>query len=229
MSPLRRSSITVALAVALRATLAVTMRVRALALRAALALALAAALAVALAGCGAHAADRAAPPAAPAPLTPFAEHGLTAELPAGWQGATVSLTPHLVDPREVLAVATFPLRYRRTSCVHVAGSALEDLGPRDAFVTLLERGLDPASTWPDFPARPARFGPALGGPSEASACVPSVRFEDHWFGFSDGGRHFHVMVAFGPQAPDEVRRQAWAILDSLRVDPGVVPDWKSSG
>jgi hypothetical protein len=26
-----------------------------------------------------------------------------------------------------------------------------------------------------------------------------------------------------------VQRQAWAILDSLRVDPGAVPDWQSSG
>jgi len=37
------------------------------------------------------------------------------------------------------------------------------------------------------------------------------------------------MVAFGPQASAEVHRQAWAILDSLAVDPSVVPDWKSSG
>ena len=109
------------------------------------------------------------------------------------------------------------------------GSALEDLGPRDAFVTLLERGLDPSSTWSDFPARPARFGAALGVPSEASQCVPTARFTDHWFGFTDGGRHFHVLVAFGPDAPAEVQRQAWEILDRLRIDPAVRPDWPSSG
>ena len=113
-------------------------------------------------------------------------------------------------------------------CAHVPGSVLEDVRPGDAFVTLQERGLG-AAAGPDFPARPAHFGPELGGPSEASACVPSARFADHWFGFSDGGRHFHVMVAFGPQASADVRRQAWAILDSLAVDPSVVPDWKSSG
>jgi hypothetical protein len=38
-----------------------------------------------------------------------------------------------------------------------------------------------------------------------------------------------VMVAVGPQASADVQRQAWAILDSLRVDPGVVPNWQSSG
>jgi hypothetical protein len=48
-------------------------------------------------------------------------------------------------------------------------------------------------------------------------------------GEADGGRAFHVMVAFGPQASGEVQRQAWAILDGLRVDPSVVPDWQSSG
>jgi hypothetical protein len=189
-------------------------------------------VALAIAGC---AETVPAPPQARQAATPVASlvtvrgHGLTAELPPGWQAASGSLTPHLVDPREALAVATFPLRYREAGCAHLPSSALQDLGPDDALVTLQERGLDPAATWPDFPARPAHFGPDLGGPSAASRCVPTARFADHWFGFSDGGRHFHVMVAFGLQASAEVQRQAWAILDSLRVDPGVVPAWPSAG
>jgi hypothetical protein len=156
-------------------------------------------------------------------------HGLTAELPPGWQAARESLTPHLTDPREELAVGTYPLRYRQTECAHMPGSALEALGPGDAFVTLEERGLGIPDGEADFPARPARFGPELGGPSEAGACAPGAHFSDHWFGFSDGGRHFHVLVAFGPQASAQVQGQAWAILDGLRVDPGVTPDWQSSG
>jgi hypothetical protein len=135
----------------------------------------------------------------------------------------------LTDPREVLAVATFPLRYRRTACTHVAGSAFEDLGPDDAFVTLLERGLDRGSAWLDFPERPVHFGPHLGGPSEASACVPGAHFNDHWFGFTAQGRHFHADVAFGPQASAATRAEAWAILDSLRVDPRTRPDWRAAG
>jgi hypothetical protein len=59
--------------------------------------------------------------------------------------------------------------------------------------------------------------------------VPSARFTDHWFAFTDGDRHFHVLVAFGPQAPAAGRREAWAILDSLRIDPRVRPGWRSSG
>jgi hypothetical protein len=172
-------------------------------------------------------ADQAAPPST-APMTVSA-HGLSAELPPGWQPAGESLTPNLTDPREELAVGTYPLRYRQTVCAHMPGSALEDLGPGDAFVTLEERGLGVPDGEGDFPPRPAQFGPALGGPSEAGTCAPGAHFSDRWFGFSDGGRNFHVLVAFGPQASAQVQRQAWAILDGLRVDPGVVPDWRSAG
>ena len=74
---------------------------------------------------------------------------------AGWRPARGSLSPGLDDPREVLAVATIALRYRPTACAHVTGSALQDLGPHDAFVTLQERGLDPGSSPADVPnARP---------------------------------------------------------------------------
>ena len=75
-------------------------------------------VALAIAGC-AETDTAAAPPqgqARQAPAPPAVEvrqHGLTAELPQGWHSAAESLTPHLVDPREELAVATFPLRYRQ--------------------------------------------------------------------------------------------------------------------
>lgn len=178
-------------------------------------------LALSLSACGAE--EAAAPP-----VTAGAR-GVSVELEDGWQAAPASLTPNLTDPREVLAVGTYPLRYRESECAHMPGSALQDMGPADALVTVQERGTDPGSRWPDFPPRPARFGPELGGASEASACAPGTRFTDHWFGFSDGNRHFHVLVAFGPQASPTVRAQAWAILDRLQIDPAVTPDWRSSG
>jgi hypothetical protein len=183
-------------------------------------------VALAMAGCAETAAE---PQQARQAAITVRAHGLTAELPAGWQDASESLTPHLTDPREELAVGTYPLSYRQTGCAHMPGSALEALGPGDAFVTLEERGRGVPDGAASFPPRPARFGPALGGASEAGACAPGTHFSDHLFGFSDGGRHFHVLVAFGPQASAQVQRQAWAILDTLRVDPGVVPDWQSAG
>jgi hypothetical protein len=153
-------------------------------------------------------------------------HGLNFELPSGWQRARVNLTPHLVDPREVLSVGTFPLRYRPGGpCAQFPVSALEDLGPRDAFITIQERGRGSAA---GFPPRPRHFGPRLGGPSEAPGCVPGKSFTDHWFTFADGGRHFHVLVVFGSAANGAVERQAWHILDSLEVDPRLKPTWRSS-
>jgi hypothetical protein len=184
---------------------------------------------LALAGCGGTDTERAAVATPVAYRVVEGERGLAVELPEGWQRAAATLTPRLTDPVEVLAVGTFPLREGGDNCSHMAERALTEIGARDAFVTLLERGYDRGSTWPDFPPRPERFGPGLGGPSEASACVRGSRFTDHWFGFTDGGRHFHVLVAFGPDAPPAVRDQAWAVLDSLRVDPSIQPDWPSSG
>jgi hypothetical protein len=55
------------------------------------------------------------------------------------------------------------------------------------------------------------------GPPAAPAC------------FGDAGRVFHVFVGVGKDAPEEVRREAFEILDTLRFDPGVKPDWQSAG
>jgi hypothetical protein len=180
-------------------------------------------VALALDGCAGH---HAATPAVP-PLTD-AGHGLQVRLPHGWRLASVNLTPHLTDPREELSAATFRMRYRPGACAQFPVSAIADLGPRDALVTLQERGLDPGYSWPDFPRRPADFGPELGGQADVRGCLPSARFTDHWFGFSDSGRHFHVLVVFGIDAPASVRAQAWRILDSLRVNPRVRPMWRAT-
>jgi hypothetical protein len=152
--------------------------------------------------------------------------GITAQLPDGWQATRTILTPHLGDPRQAFAAATYPLRYRPTDCAQVPGSALEDLGPRDAFVELEERGRGRGAVWPP---RPERFGPSLGTASTSNDCVPRASFREHWFEFEDAGRRFHVRVAFGLQAPATVQDDAWSILDSLEIDPAVKPDWENVG
>ena len=139
-------------------------------------------------------------------------HGVSVDLPARWQPATHSLTPQLLDPHELLSAGTFRLRYRELGCTQFPSSALLDLGPADALVTVQERH---ART--HFSKRPAHFGPLPNDRSEASECVPKARFTDHWQQFRDHGRSFHVLVAFGPRASAKTRRDAWAILDSLVV------------
>ena len=153
--------------------------------------------------------------------------GISAELPAGWQQAEESLTPHLTDPREVLSVGTFPMRHREAPCAQVPTAALMDLGARDAFVSLQERGVGGGER--DFPPRPERFGPGLGTRSAGADCVRDGRFTEHWFGFADGGRRFHVRVALGHDASETTRDEAWRVLDSLRVEPRIRPHWESAG
>jgi hypothetical protein len=138
-------------------------------------------------------------------------HGVSAQLPPGWQVAPRPLTT-TSDPRERLSVGTYPLRYRQVGCYHMPSSALLDLGPRDALVTLLERHNG------RFPHRPEHFGPRRhDSGSDAQDCAPKAHFTDHWQTFRQSGRNFHVLVAFGPRASASTRRQAWGILDGLKV------------
>lgn len=106
-----------------------------------------------------------------------AEWGYTVNVPDGWQRAVQSLTPGLTDPREILSLGTFPVRYRPSECGQFPTSALEDMAASDVFLTIQERGLDPDSAWRDFPPRPSRFRFEPGQGSEAPDCVRGpVRF-----------------------------------------------------
>ena len=154
------------------------------------------------------------------------------KLPANWQLADRPLTPRLMEPREVLSVGTFPLRYRPTDCEAWAGSAQQDL-PRDgAFVTVLERGYG----WPAgaFPRRPATLTYEAEETPSPSGCPatddpqgPRTVGLDQDVRFSDAGRNFHLLVTFGPDASLALRHQAYRIIDTLRFDPQAKPDWPS--
>ena len=170
------------------------------------------------AGCGA---DRERPAAveAPQPISIRSEeHGFTAELPPGWHLAPRTLTPELSNPVEILSAGTVAgAKPEQGPCAHIPVGALERMGPEDAFVTVQERYGEP-----EFPARPPRFTlPPRSDDTDAEACVSDPqRLEFHWFGFRDAGRGFHVLVVLGRDAPPERRREAEALLDSLRFDPG---------
>jgi hypothetical protein len=168
---------------------------------------------IAVAACGGSA-QRPAPtvPAA----TAYSAHGLTVALPSGWRVARTTLTPNLADPRERLTVATFPLSARRNRCAQFP-AALSDVGPRDAFVTVQEQS---RSTRMLFPQRPTRFGASTGTAlTEASACSPDTPSAKRWMSFSDHGRNFYALVAWGPAATLATRDAAFRILDGLRVTP----------
>jgi hypothetical protein len=149
------------------------------------------------------------------------EHwGYTVSLPAGWHLAKQSLSPTLVDPKEILFAATFRIGRGHELC-----QALARIPPDRAIVTLQERARA-ARDDPTFPSRPASFepDPRLPGKSEWPYCLrgykePPIPMLDYWFGFRDAGRAFHVFVGIGKEAPQDLRREAFGILDRLRVDP----------
>jgi hypothetical protein len=134
--------------------------------------------------------------------------------PAGWHVVGHSLTPHLLNPRQLLTVGTgrLPAGGR---CAQFPSAALAAMRPADVLVAVQERFGESTA----FPPRPARFALAPTR-SEAEECVGAhAVFVSHWSEFRDGGRGFHVLVAVGRAAPDAKVREALGVLDSLRVTP----------
>lgn len=155
--------------------------------------------------------------------------GYEVRLPPGWQLSSESLTPRLTEPRELLSAGTFPLRFREAPCNHMPVGALRAIGPEDGFVTILERGRDPGSSWSEFAPRPDRFAgsaePQRGDVSDCLDAQPGL--VEYWTPFTDADRHLYAMVVLGPEASESIRSEAFALLDSLRLDP-VQPGWEAS-
>jgi hypothetical protein len=157
-----------------------------------------------------------------------ARWGYSVRIPSGWHRAEGALTS-LMDPVETLVVATYRPRSGSDRCGPLAFGGFD---ANEALVTVLERGLDPESEWHDFPPRPPRFAYEAGQTSEFADCLRTtdgIRLKNHWFRFTDAGRHFHVLVAIGAEAPASAEADAYGLLDSLQFDPSVKPDWRSSG
>jgi hypothetical protein len=155
--------------------------------------------------------------------------GYSVTVPDGWHRAEHNLTAQITDPIEMLSLATAPFRRGEGLC-----EALARVVPEGGLVAVQERGAG-AHDSPDFPARPAHFRPKRvdEGYSTWPHCgvqdgEPPIPMDHYWFGFSDAGRAFHVLVAFGKEASEQVREEAFAALDSLRLDPEVTPDWPSA-
>ena len=145
------------------------------------------------------------------------DYHFSVRYPSDWYRAEESLTPNLLDPKEILSLGTYPLRPGGDRCSHFPVQALEDLGPTDAFLSIQERTDPPAGRYPPRP-RPFEL-PADPPSSEAGMfCVADApRFED-WVPFSDGERAFYLIVTLGQEISEETRRQTAEILESVRFD-----------
>jgi hypothetical protein len=165
---------------------------------------------VALAGCG----DL--EPAEDARWVTFRdrERGFGVRYPADWEQADVRLTPDLADPRELLSVGTFAPRAGGDRCSHVPVRALEDFGPRDAFISIQERTEPRAGEFEpraDFRAPTAR--------RTGRFCVPDAQRLDDWLFFSDAGQGFYAIVALGTEASSTTRHELVEVLNSLEFEP----------
>jgi len=165
-------------------------------------------LAVVLAGCGGGSKHG-------APTLRHAD-GLTYLLPAGWHVAGRSLTPHLVNPRELFVAGTGRLVSGPGGCAQMPSRALGAMGSSDVLVTLQERFGSAAAV----AARPRRFTLSGFSPSEADQCAGArPAFVSHLSEFSSGGRAFEALVAVGRSASRARVREALGLLDSLRIAP----------
>jgi hypothetical protein len=140
--------------------------------------------------------------------------------PPDWKIAGANLTPHLTDPREVVALGTFPLQPADHNCAHIPVNALEQMGPTDGFIWITERAGTSAPT-PNFGPRPTSIGPTTGTDAnggDLAACLDhpllgtarAISFDDH-------GRHFTISYAVGSDATAQRRDDILAILNSFQV------------
>jgi hypothetical protein len=190
-------------------------------------------LAGAICGCG-SAADGAMKGAPPPGWTTYADvrRGLSVDLPPGWHRARKSLTPDLADPREILSVGSYPLRYDADARCHLPSCplpAIDDFGPADVLVSIQERGAsDRARSLgtsrrrmvAGFPRRPRPFEldplDIRYPPGKGSRCVRLRIGEASFTPFRDAGRAFYAFVAVGRSASSASRRDVLRVLDRVR-------------
>jgi hypothetical protein len=156
------------------------------------------------------------------------DRGYSVSFPRSWHRATERLS-RITDPRELLSLATVRLRWQRTDCEAFAGAAGAGMSARDVVLTVWERGYDRGADWSDFPPRPRRFATTARGKPAGHGCGEPAGTTIYWRNFTDAGRHFHVLVRVGPDAPPREAAQTWRILDRLRLSGDYRPDWLASG
>jgi hypothetical protein len=200
-------------------------------------------LALSTGGCGDAGGARAGEPPAGWTTHRDARRGLSIDLPPGWHRARESLTPDLADPREILSVGSYPLRYSAKARCHVPGCplpAIDDFGPTDVLVSIQERGASDsvgsvgvprARMVAGYPPRPRPFTvdpmDLRYAPSERRHCARLRIGAASFTPFRDAGRAFYAFVAIGRSASERTRRDALRLLDTLRFTPAPVAGRRS--
>jgi hypothetical protein len=150
------------------------------------------------------------------------ERGLTLSHPPDWFVAPQNLTPHLGKanrPWEIVSLGTYKrLDPADHNCAHIPVNALENLGPGDAFISVLERR--PPSHELTTP-RPRRFGPNSGVDGNDTEVVDCLSVPPEaairWIPFAAAEREFYVIVAIGTDATPQRRAETYHMLDAMTI------------
>lgn len=146
-------------------------------------------------------------------------HRFVVDYPSRWIRANVRLTPFLSNPREVLTIATFPLRPGGPRCAQFPTRALSRLESVDVLLSIQEQfGIGSPST-SDFRPKPTHVALAMGHRTEAEQCVTRPRFVSHMIGFSQAGRRFLAFIAIGTGVPAAESAVALRVIDSFIASP----------
>jgi hypothetical protein len=154
-----------------------------------------------------------------------AQHGLSLTLPPGWHRARRSLTPSLIDPREILSIGSYRPRYKRRSRCGVPGCpmpALDGFGRGDVLISIQERRHVRRPRDAGFPPRRRPFAlepMRLHYPPGARwRCARRVLGRTSWTAFTDNARAFYAFVAVGRSATSVTRREARRVIETLVFD-----------
>lgn len=139
---------------------------------------------------------------------------VTVRYPPDWSVRSMPLMPLLLEPRELVTLSTSAVRPADESCPQKPEAAVEELGPKDALISLLEYESD-AHARP----RPQRLLPYEGArpPTCSRLRLPGGRLLRAQR-FEDRGRIFELYVIVGESASDRTRRQVTEVLNSLAFD-----------
>ncbi len=157
------------------------------------------------------------------------ELGVSATVPGGWHLADEPLT-NTVEPREVLALATYPLPGSRSDgggpCV-AAKHAVEAMPADGALIWLLEYRPSRGDVWAHLPR--SRFPPRPDGyvltraHLQPGVCGASLGLTTT---FRDADRPFQLWLLFGDEVSDARLAEVAQILSGLSFDdlPRPAPD-----
>jgi hypothetical protein len=182
----------------------------------------------ALAGCGLSAETTKPAPTKTDGSVSFEDSdvGVSGQYPQGWHRAR-SLTSFVL-PREVLVLASYPLRDGAEAGECAPNTARADMPPGGTFVWLLEWRPQRGDVWADFPRerfppRPIRFEIGRSELADGVFCFPGPGFSTT---FRAADRPFQLIVAFGGRPSDDQLGQVETILDGLRFAelPAPPPD-----